>query len=403
MIPYGYHWLDEQDVAAVAKALRAEWITQGPLVEEFERRVAAACGARFGVAFASGTAGLHAACFAAGIQSGDEVITTALTFVATPNAVVYQGATPVFSDIDPRTLLIDPSEVARRATSRTKAILPVHFAGLPCPMGPLEKMARERGWFLIEDAAHALGAIWRAPSGRWEKVGSCSHSDMAVLSFHPVKHITTGEGGMVLTNRPDLEEKLRLFRHHGIHRRDDSAEPWRQEMVSLGYNYRISDFQCALGLNQLGKLEGFLKRREQIALAYEEAFRDVEELICPFRGEGEARHAWHLYPMQLNRERFRVDRGEIFRALRQEGIGVQVHYLPVPLHSYYRERFGFHDGDYPHAEAYYQRAITLPLFPRMTDAEVDRVIRAVRGVVEKFRKPWISSKEGSLTLCNPKP
>ncbi len=386
-IPYGHHWLDEEDIAEVAKALRLDWITQGPLVGVFEERVAALCGARFGVAFSSGTAALHAACFAAGIGPGDEVITTPLTFVATANSIVYQGGVPVFADIDPYDFNMDPEEIQRRITLRTKAILPVHFAGLPCRMESIYKIAKENHLWVIEDACHALGAQWKGSGqGRWEGIGSCSHSDMAVLSFHPVKQITTGEGGMCLTNREDLREKLESFRHHGIRRPapsdGDAAEPWRYEMHDLGYNYRITDFQCALGLKQLEKLDRFLKRRQEIAGAYTQAFADLD--LTPQRwDEQNTRHAWHLYVVQLPLESLSVDRKTIFRVLRDQGLGVHVHYLPVYSHPFYQKRFSYGEGHCPRAEAYYKKALTLPLFPGMSQEDVHRVIQTVRAVLEE--------------------
>lgn len=380
---YGQQWLDEEDIASVLEALRSDWITQGPLVGRFEEAVARWCGARFGVAFASGTAALHAACFAAGVREGDEVVTTPLTFVATANAAVYLGARPVFADVEPETLNLDPGQILGRVTPRTKVILPVHFAGLPCRMEGIHEIARKKGLRVIEDACHALGGQWGSSDGRRQRVGSCSHSDMAVLSFHPVKHITTGEGGMVLFNREEFLEPLRSFRHHGIVRssgEEGKAEPWASRMQELGYNFRITDFQCALGLSQLTKLDRFLTRRRQIAREYKEAFQTLGLWSQPQDSANDG-HAWHLFVVQLPPDRSSDERRRIFEALRQEGVGVNVHYLPVHLHPYHRRRFLGKPGDHPVAEAYYERALTLPLFPSMTDAEVRRVIDAVRRVM----------------------
>jgi UDP-4-amino-4,6-dideoxy-N-acetyl-beta-L-altrosamine transaminase len=380
---YGQQWLDEEDAASVLEALRSDWLTQGPLIARFEQEVARWCGARFGAAFSSGTAALHAACFAAGVREGDEVITTPLTFVATANAAVYLGARPVFADIEPETLNVDPKQIRRRLTPKTKVILPVHFAGLPCRMEAIQEIARARGLRVIEDACHALGAQWKTSDGRWERVGSCSHSDMAVLSFHPVKHITTGEGGMVLFNREEFLEPLRSFRHHGMVRcsgEEGQAEPWGSRMQELGYNFRITDLQCALGISQLTKLERFLKRRREIAREYKGAFEALGLWSQPQEAADDG-HAWHLFVVQLPAGRPSAERRRIFEALRQEGIGVNVHYLPVHLQPYYRRRFSGKPGDYPVTEAYYERALTLPLFPGMTDAEVHRVIDAVRRVM----------------------
>lgn len=376
---YGHQWLDEEDIASVAAALRSDRITQGPLIERFEEAVARRCGARFGVAFSSGTAALHAACFAAGVGQGDEVVTTPLTFVATANAALYQGARPVFADIDADSLNLDPARIPGALSPRTKAILPVHFAGLPCRMEAIRAIARERGLAVIEDACHALGAEWTSSDGRRRTVGSCSHSDMAALSFHPVKHITTGEGGMVLFNRPELAEPLRSFRHHGIVQagQGEEEEPWASRMQELGYNFRITDFQCALGLSQLKRLDSFLDRRRAIAREYKRAFAELGLWSQPFEGEYDG-HAWHLFVVRLPPS---ADRRRVFETLREAGIGVNVHYLPVHLHPYYGRCFSYRVGDFPAAEAYYERALTLPIFPAMSDSDVERVIRSVRAAL----------------------
>ena len=387
MIPYGLHWLDEEDIARVTRALRSAWITQGPLIEEFEQKVAGRCGARFAVAFSSGTSALHAACSAAGIGPGDEVVTTPMTFVATANAVLYQGGKPVFADISPETLNMDPEKLSQAVTSKTKALLPVHFGGLPCDMEGISQVARKAGLAVIEDACHALGAEWRTSDGKWEKVGNCSHSDMTVFSFHPVKHITTGEGGMVLTNREDLQDKLRAFRHHGISKAagEEDPEPWRSEMQMLGTNGRITDFQCALGLSQMEKLDCFLERRRSIAQHYAQGL-EASGLISQRFDGAQVRHAWHLYVVQAQSDRPEQDRRELYRALRAAGVGVNVHYLPVHLHEYYRRRFGHKPGDFPVSEAYYQRALTLPLFPKMSEEDVNRVLETVRAEWEAISR-----------------
>ncbi|MDP3703826.1 MAG: UDP-4-amino-4,6-dideoxy-N-acetyl-beta-L-altrosamine transaminase, partial [Candidatus Omnitrophota bacterium] len=376
--------ITESDIEAVAEVLRSTWITQGPKIQEFEERVAALCGAKYGVAFSSGTAALHAACVAAGIGPGDEVITSPLTFVATANAAAYQGGIPVFADIDSRTLTIDPGEIARRLTPKTKAIIPVHFAGLPCAMAPIADLARRKGLTVIEDACHAFGAEWRSPDGTMQRIGNCSHSDMAVFSFHPVKHITTGEGGMVLTNRKDLVSTLRAFRHHGIVRAEEidpaPEEPWAYQMQFLGYNYRITDFQCALGLKQLARLDDSLRRRREIAMRYREAC-DRLGLISQDGDGPDRRHAWHLYVVQLPLERLAAGRKEVFKALRDAGLPVNVHYAPVYLHPFYRERFGYRPGLCPKAERYYHTAITLPLSPRMAPDDVERTVEIVQEVL----------------------
>jgi len=383
MLPYGRHEVDEADIRAVVEVLRGDWLTNGPAVPRFEEAFAEVVGARFAVAFSSGTAALHAAAHAAGIGAGDEVITSPLTFLASANCILYCGAIPVFADVDPGTLTLDPAAVASRLTSRTKAILPVHFAGLPCAMEAIHDTARPRALPVIEDAAHALGAeIGGRPIG--------SLSELTTFSFHPVKHITTGEGGMVTTGEAGLAERLRRFRNHGIDREvreRQAATPgaWRQEMVGFGVNYRLTDLQSALGLSQLRRLEARLKRREAIAVRYHQAFAALPEVrLAPTRPE--TRHAWHIYPLRLNRDRLRRDRETIFQALRAENIGVSVHYQPVHLHPYYRERLGTGPGLCPAAEAAFEDLITLPLFPGMSDGDVADVIHAVEKVMRWARK-----------------
>jgi len=374
-IPYGKQAIDAEDIQAVVEVLSSDWLTQGPAVERFEKAVAEYCEARFAVAVANGSAALHLAALAAGFGAGDEVVTTPLTFVASANCIAYCGASPVFADIDPESLCIDSAEVGRRLTSRTRGLIPVHFAGRVCDLPALARIGRENGLTVIEDAAHALGATYTA-EGRTHRVGSCAHSDMTTFSFHPVKQITTAEGGVITTNREDIYSRLLRLRTHGITRDPQQwrgrGGPWYYEMQQLGFNYRISDLHCALGFTQLKKLERFLDRRRDIAEAYRQAFAGVEELILPTRA-AESESAWHLFVLQFRS----LDRGQVFDSLRDKGIGVNVHYIPVHLQPYYAEHFGCRKGDCPKAEAYYQRALTIPLFPAMTDMEVSLVIEAV--------------------------
>lgn len=379
MLPYGRQDVTEADIQAVVEVLRGDWLTNGPTVARFEEAFAARVGARFAVAFSSGTAALHAAASVAGLGPGDEVILSPLTFLASANCILYCGATPVFADIDPGTLNLDPKGVESKLSPRTKAILPVHFAGLPCDMDAIHAIARSRGLLVIEDAAHALGAEYQS-----RPVGSLSL--LTTFSFHPVKHITTGEGGMVTTTDPDLSARLRRFRNHGIDREVRQRQAtWQQDMVALGFNYRLTDIQSALGLSQLGRLDASLKRREEIATQYLHAFADMPELaVAPTRPG--TRHAWHIYPVRVNPERLREDREKIFHALRAENIGVSVHYLPVHLHPYYQERFGTGRGQCPAAEASADRLLTLPLFPRMTEADVADVLAAVEKVIRWARR-----------------
>jgi perosamine synthetase len=380
MLPYGRQSVSEEDIQAVADVLRSDWLTTGPKVDEFEERFAAWLGVKYAVSFSSGTAALHASAFTAGLRPGDEAITTPMTFCATANCVMYQGATPVFADVSQDTLNLDPGRVAKVVSSRTKAIIAVDYAGHPADLYVLLEVARRRGIPLIEDACHALGANYRG-----KRVGNIS--DMTVFSFHPVKHLTTGEGGMVTTNDAKLAETLRRFRNHGISteaRQRHASNQWHYEMVLLGFNYRLTDIACALGLSQLTSLAENLARRREIAMQYAAAFRDLSQVI-PATVRAEANPAWHLYPIRVDLAALTVDRGQIFRALRAENIGVNVHYIPVHLHPYYRG-LGHRDGECPIAEAAYERLISLPMFHGMTDADVGDVIRAVSKVILSYAK-----------------
>jgi perosamine synthetase len=379
-LPYGHQSIDEADIQAVVDTLRSDWLTTGPRVAEFEDAFAARTGAQHAVSFSSGTAALHAAAFTAGLKAGDEAITSPFTFVATSNCLLYQNAVPVFADVSPDTLNLDPDLVATLVTSQTRVILPVDYAGHPAELTPILELSERHRLVVIEDASHALGAIYK---GR--PVGSVAH--MTVFSFHPVKHITTGEGGMVTTDNPKFAETLRRFRNHGISsdaRQRQSAGQWHYEMVLLGFNYRLPDIACALGIQQLKKLDANLLRRRQIAGRYAEAFREIPELIPPAVRD-EVNPAWHLYPIRLDRGKLKTDRGQVFQALRAENIGVNVHYIPVHRHPYYSKRFGYRGGEYPVAEDAYDRLISLPMFHGMTNEDVDDTIRAVSKVVSHFR------------------
>jgi len=378
LLPYGHQWLDDEDISSVIEVLKSDWITQGPKVDEFEKKIAAYCGARYAVAVSSGTAALHAACTAAGIYPGDEVITTPLTFAATANVIAYCGGKPVFADIREDTLNIDPDEINRKLSTKTKAILPVDFAGHPSDLDEIKTIARNNELVVIEDAAHALGAEYKGI-----KIGGLA--DMTILSFHPVKHITTGEGGMVLTNKKEFYEKLRIIRHHGIIKNKPDKGPWYYEINNPGYNFRITDFQCALGISQLKKLDRFIERRRDIAVKYNEAFTGTEAVITPVES-GDVKAVYHIYVIQLRTETLIVDREAIFKALRAENIGVSVHYMPLHLHPFYQKEFGYKQGDYPRAENYYERAITLPVFPKMNEKDVEDTIKAVRKVITYYSK-----------------
>jgi len=375
MLPYGRQSISEDDIQAVVDVLRSDWLTTGPKVAEFEEALAARVGAKYAVAFSSGTAALHGAAFAAGLKPGDEAITSPLTFAATANCVLYQGARPVFADVSPDTLNLDPDRLAERITPNTRAILPVDYAGHPADLDPILALAERHGLTVIEDACHALGAEYK---GR--RTGSIAH--MSVFSFHPVKHLATGEGGMVTTDRADLAENLRRFRNHGISsdaRTRHASGQWHYEMVLLGFNYRLTDVACALGISQLKKLDANLARRREIAARYTAAFRNLRGVVAP-GVRPDVNPAWHLYPVRVNTSQLNRDRAHVFRALRAENIGVNVHYIPVHLHPYYRDRFGYRGGEYPIAETAYEQLISLPMFHGMTEQDVEDVTAAVSKV-----------------------
>lgn len=378
-LPYGRQSIAEDDIQAVVDVLRSDWLTTGPKVAEFEEALAAWVGAKYAVAFSSGTAGLHGAAFAAGLQPGDEAITSPLTFAATANCVLYQGARPIFADVSPDTLNLDPDRFAERITPKTRAVLPVDYAGHPADLDPILVLAERHGLTVIEDACHALGAEYH---GR--RTGSITH--MSVFSFHPVKHLATGEGGMVTTDWADLAESLRRFRNHGISsdaRQRHASGQWHYEMVLLGFNYRLTDIACALGLSQLKKLEANLARRREIAARYSAVFWNLPGVIVP-SVRPNVNPAWHLYPIRVNPAQLNTDRAHVFRALRAENIGVNLHYIPVHLHPYYRDQFGYQGGEYPAAEAAYEQLISLPMFHGMTDQDVEDVIAAVSKVTNHY-------------------
>lgn len=380
LLPYAHQTIEEDDVQAVVAALRSDWLTTGPAVEAFERAVASAVESRHAVAVNSGTAALHAAVFAAGIGPGDEVLTSPLTFAASANAVLYLGGTPIFADIRPDTLNVDSAEIEARITPKTRAILPVDFAGQPCDLDALGHLAHARGLTMIEDAAHALGA-----SHKGRPVGAIA--DLTTFSFHPAKLITTGEGGMVTTNRDELAARLRRFRNHGLEtdfrERTERGAPYSL-MVDLGYNYRLSDLQCALGASQLSKLEPLLKRRELIAERYAGVLSGMELVKVP-AVLPDCRHAWHIFPILLEIQRLSAPRDTVLAALRAEGIGATVHYVPAYWHPYYKA-LGYRRGLCPRAEAAYERLLTLPLFPGMTDADVNDVLAALRKVLGYYAR-----------------
>lgn len=374
MIPYGRQTIDEDDINAVVDVLKSDYLTTGPKIAEFEQAVASYTGAKYAVAISNGTSALHAACFAAGIGRGDEVITTPLTFAASANCVLYCGGTPVFADVDPYTYNIDPEDIRKKITDKTKAIIAVHLAGQPCDMDEIHSIAQEHNLIVIEDGAHALGSVYKG-----KKVGCLS--DMTTFSFHPVKPITTGEGGMIMTDNEELYKRLVLFRSHGI-TRDESMMtrnegPWFYQQLDLGYNYRITDIQCALGCSQMRKLDKFLKRRRELAERYNNAFIECDNIVTQYQ-LSDTQSGWHLYIVQVKKH----DRKQVFETLRDKGIGVNVHYIPVYMHPYYQEH-GYKDVHCANAEEIYSHIISLPLYPGLTDDQQDYVIDTLKQLCEE--------------------
>ncbi|MEN6497213.1 MAG: UDP-4-amino-4,6-dideoxy-N-acetyl-beta-L-altrosamine transaminase [Thermoguttaceae bacterium] len=372
MLPYGRQAISEDDIQAVVEVLRSDWLTTGPMVERFERAVAERVGVAEAVAVSSGTAALHAAMFALGIGPGDEVIVPTMTFAATANCVVYQGGTPVFADVEAESLLLGAEQVQARLTPRTRAIIAVDYAGQPCDYEALRAVAQRHGLALVADASHALGA-----TDRGRPVGSLA--DLSTFSLHPVKPITSGEGGLITTDDRRLAQRMRQFRNHGItsdHRQRAALGSWHYEMTSLGYNYRLTDIQCALGLSQLARLDDWTVRRQQIAARYDRQLAAVAG-IRPVVTRDSVSHARHLYVIRVDRDAVGLDRASLFAALRDAGIGTAVHYIPVHLHPFYRERFKTGPGLCPAAEAAYEEILSLPIFPAMTDEDVKSVVMAI--------------------------
>lgn len=368
MIPYGTQWINEEDIKAVVDTLRSDYLTCGPKIGEFEDTIKNYVGAKYAVAVSNGTAALHVACMAAGIKKGDEVITTPITFAASANCILYCGGTPVFADIDKDTYNISPQSIREKITDKTKAIIPVHFTGQPCDMEEIHAIAKEHHLLVIEDGAHALGADYKG-----KMVGNLS--DMTTFSFHPVKHITTGEGGMIVTNNEELYQKLSLLRTHGITRDEARLEgeegDWYYEQQMLGYNYRISDVACALGISQMKRIHEFVRRRREIATYYNEAFKTVKGITIPHQLEG-CNSSWHLYVIKVATSK----RKEIFDRLRAAQIGVNVHYIPVYKHPYY-QKHGYETTYCKEAESLYEQLITIPMYPKLTKEEQNYVINQV--------------------------
>lgn len=378
IIPYGRQTIEADDIEAVKKVLTSDFLTQGPAIVAFEQAIAKYCSVSYAVAFSSGTAALHAACFAARVGPSDEVITTPLTFAASANCVLYCGGKVVFADLQKDIPLIDHKEIQKKVTKKTKVIIPVDYSGMPADYDEIVKIAQKTKTIIIADAAHSLGATYKE-----KRVGQVA--DMTVFSFHPVKTITTGEGGMVVTNKKSFYERLLLFRTHGItkdksHLERKNEGVWYYEMQELGFNYRLTDIQAALGFSQAKKIDRFVIRRTEIATLYSNAFSstDIEYLKIPVKKSS----AWHLYPILLSKNIIK-HKSKIVADLHDQGIKVQVHYIPVHMHPYYTKNFSYKLGDFPNTENYYSRELSLPIFPQLTNREVKKVIDAVLKTIRK--------------------
>jgi UDP-4-amino-4,6-dideoxy-N-acetyl-beta-L-altrosamine transaminase len=372
-IPYGHQWIDEEDIEEVVKVLRSDWITTGPKIEEFENALCRYVGCQYAVAVNSGTSALDIAVQTLKLPENSEVITTPFTFVATSNAILYNNLKPVFVDIEKETRNINPDEIRKKITDKTRAIIYVDFAGHPCDIEEIKEIAKEHDLYLIEDASHASGAEYNG-----KKVGN--FADMTVFSFHPVKHITTGEGGAVITNNKEFYERLKMLRNHGIDKsaldRFGPEAGWAYDLKFLGRNYRMTDFQAALGISQLKKLDTFIRRRKEIVRIYNEAFENMPEIETPIV-KPYVKPAWHIYTVLLND----INRDEFFRKLKGRNIGVNVHYIPIYRFSYYQEHFNFNQKNFPVTEEVFRNIVTLPLFPQMTSSEVKDVIEGMKELI----------------------
>ncbi len=381
-LPYAKQWVNEEDINKVVEVLKGDFLTTGPYVKEFEKTVASYVGAKYAVAVSNGTAALHMACAAVGISEGDEVLVSSMTFAASSNCVLYCGGTPIFVDIDEKNYNIDIKDLKSKITNKTKAIIAVDYTGQVVNLDEIMKIAKNHNLIVIEDAAHALGSEYNG-----EKVGSISH--MTMFSTHPAKIVTTAEGGIITTNDEQLYKKMMLFRTHGITKdssiyKEESHGPWYHEQQSLGYNYRMSDLQAGLGINQMKRVDEFVNKRRDIVKIYNEAFSNVDEVITPFQEEF-SNSAWHLYVIKLNLNKLNCSKKEFFEAMLKENIGVNLHYLPVYLHPYYKD-LGYKKGECEKAEDLYEKMLTLPLFPLMSEQDIKDVINAVKKICNYYRK-----------------
>jgi len=378
MINYGKQSIDDKDIKAVTDTLNSDWLTQGPKVEEFEQALADYCGSKYAVAVCNGTAALHLANLAIGTNTTTNVITTPITFLATANSVIYAGGHPVFRDISEGSFTLDPQKVKELTEGKThlKGIIPVHLGGVVCEMEALKEIANKNNLWIIEDACHAIGGKWIDKTGKTQIVGNCSHSDMTIFSFHPVKQITTGEGGTITTNNKDIYEKLLVLRTHGMTKNTDLFQEnhggWYYEMHELGFNYRMTDIQAALGIEQLKKNDEWVKIRRTLVTQYDDAFNDIEQLTPQQHPDINGGYSYHLYIVQCEK------RAELYQFLKENGVNTQVHYIPIHLQPYYKNKYGYGRGDYPVAEKYYDHALSFPLYPTLTDSEQEIVISLIR-------------------------
>ncbi|MGR3176722.1 MAG: UDP-4-amino-4,6-dideoxy-N-acetyl-beta-L-altrosamine transaminase [Candidatus Anammoxibacter sp.] len=402
-ISYGRQTIEDEDVNAIVEAVRSGWLTQGFHIEAFEEAIADYCNAKYAVACCNGTAALHLAYLAVGITGNDAIITSPNTFVATANAALFINAKPYLTDIDPDTLNIDHAKIEETISNidteniNVKAIVPVHFAGLPCNMEAIANIAAKNDLLIVEDACHALGSKWQDSSGIWHKVGNCSHSKATVFSFHPVKSITTGEGGVITTNDKDIYERLKLYRSHGIIKDPDKfvnhdlayttnkPNPWYYEMHELGFNYRITDLQCALGISQIKKIDKFMARRKEIVLIYNKLLGGYNYFRLPVMAENVS-SSNHLYPVQIDFDELGITKNELFARMSQKDIALQVHYIPIHLQPYYQRTFGFKEGDFPVAEEYYRKAVSLPIYPLLTDNDLQYISESMIEILESSGK-----------------
>ena len=379
---YGRQNIDQDDIKAVIEVLNSAWLTQGPFVNKLENDLADKFNAKYSTVVANGTAALHLIGLALGWEKGDIIITSPITFLASANAILYAGATPDFVDIDEKSYTIDVIKLERRIldykkeNKSVKAVIAIDYAGNPCDWKSLRILADKYNFKLVNDNCHALGAEIDGDIGY-----ACKYADVVAMSFHPVKHITTGEGGAILTNSKIIDEKVKILRTHGMTKNEKlltkNDGPWYYEMQELGFNYRITDFQCALGSSQLKKLDSFVERRNEIAKYYDEQFKNDERFVCPEVGPNR-KHAYHLYPLQIKFNKLKISKVDFFNKMRERNIALQVHYIPVHLQPYYKDKFGFKHGDYPIAEKFYEQEISIPMYPALEKADLEYIVRTIK-------------------------